>query len=66
MIILRSVLRLNASERERNRFENQTLSSVLGSPLSPELDQESSSPFAIIRKKTELNWTFPPLATLTS
>ena len=62
MIILCLVLHSNASEREWNHFENWTLSSVLSSPLSPEPDQQSSSPFTIIHKKTELNQTFPPLA----
>ena len=54
MIILCLVLRSNASEQEWNRFENQTLSLVLSSPLSPELDQQSSSLFTIIHKKTKL------------
>ena len=64
MIILHSVLSLNTSEWEWNRLENWTLSSVLGSPLSPELDQQSSSPFAVMGKKTKWNWTFPPLVAI--
>ena len=55
------VLSLNTGEQEWNRLENQTLGLVLSSPLCPEPDQQSSSVFTKISKKTKLNQTFPPL-----
>ena len=64
MIILRLVLSSNTSEQELNHLENRTLSLVLGSLLSPEPDQQSSSPFTIMGKKTKQNQTFPPLQAL--